>query len=186
MFPKFKLIGTSAVKTAFTLTAIEISALMNFLRCAVVMLCCLAVSPLRAQTIDDYMVPKGVLILQSTRSYSAALKTAREAARALGYELQLRGLKPNRQEGLTYSPAECDSNGWEWPCYVARGRYDDGSFVSIERSDAYEGFSKGYYIVVAATGEPGSPEMKAALDKAKQRYKTAYVKTTKVYMGCMH
>ena len=141
---------------------------------------------LSAQTEDEMMVKKSFLILQSTKSYPDALKTARGAASSLAYRLDLRGLKPNIREGLTFSRPECDSNGWEYPCYVPRGRYDDGAYISIERSDAYNGFSKGYYIVIAASGEPAGKEVKGAFVKARPLYRQAYLKTAKVYMGCMH
>ena len=147
----------------------------------------LATAPaLNAQTEDDMTMQKNFLILHTTKSYDAALKTARGAASSLACPLNLRSLKPDKADGLTFSRAECDSNGWDYPCYVARGRYDDGTYVSIERSDAYDGFRKGYYIVIAASGDRQSEDLKNALTKVRPRYKDAYLKATRVYMGCMH
>jgi hypothetical protein len=126
---------------------------------------------------------KGMLIILSTKNYATAKKTSQQAATKLSLKMDLRGLKPNKKSGLTFSKSDCENEGG-YPCYIARGRYDDGAFISIEYSNAIVGFAKGYYIVVAACGDK---EITApALVKAKKVYKTAYVKTTNVYMGCMH
>jgi hypothetical protein len=156
---------------------------MRYLLSALLLLACYS---LQAQPELDQTARKSFLILGSSRSFDAALKTAREASAGLSWKLDLRGLKPVKQGGLSFSAGECDSNGWEFPCYEPRGRYDDGQYISIEHSDAYTGFSKGYYLVVAASGFQHSAKIKAALNKARPLYKSAYVKTSKVYMGCMH
>ena len=49
----------------------------------------------------------------------------------------------------------CEENGWDYPCYVARGRYDDGAYLSVEPSAAYDGLKAGYFVVIAASGYPG-------------------------------
>jgi hypothetical protein len=114
------------------------------------------------------------------------LNTAKTAAAKLKFKLDLRDLKKNPDTGLSWNKKICEDEWDEYPCYVARGRYDDGDYVSIEYSDAYSGFQKGYYIVIISSGEKGVPEIKSALIKAKKYYKDAYAKTTKVYVGCMH
>jgi hypothetical protein len=126
---------------------------------------------------------KGMLILLSTKSYAAAKTLAQQAAGKLSLKLDLRGLVANKKSGLTYSRKDCKNEGG-YPCYIARGRYDDGEFISIEYSNAIEGFAKGYYIVVAACGD--ETITKPVLAKAKKIYKDAYVKNTNVYIGCMH
>jgi hypothetical protein len=137
----------------------------------------------QAEQMEAPYAKKGMLILLSTKSYAAAIKLAQQAKSKLSLTMDLRGLKPNKKNGLTYSEADCENEGG-YPCYIARGRYDDGEFISIEYSNAIEGFAKGYYIVVAACGDK---EITApALVKAKKEYKDAYVKNTSVYMGCMH
>ena len=132
---------------------------------------------------DSAFVKKEILIILSSKNYAAAKKTAEEAARTLSLKLDLRGLVANKKTGLTYSKADCENEGG-YPCYIARGRYDDGSYISIEYSSAFNGFSKGYYIVVAASGDKSitSP----ALANTKKYYPSAYVKQTDIYMGCMH
>jgi hypothetical protein len=69
---------------------------------------------------------------------------------------------------------------------VARGRFDPGVYVSVERSDAYESFRSGLFVVIATSGEPGSAEVASSLKKARAVYPDAYVNEEKVYHGCMH
>lgn len=73
-----------------------------------------------------------------------------------------------------------------YPCYVPRGHYEDGSYISIEYSSSFLGFTEGYYIVVAASYELGNAQTKPMLTKAKKIIKDAYVKQSKVYTGCIH
>ena len=71
-------------------------------------------------------------------------------------------------------------------CYLARGRWDDGVYVSIEFSNAYDSFSKGYFIVMAGSSFKNDPVLTKTLNKAKEKYPDAYIKASKVYMCCMH
>lgn len=146
-----------------------------------IMVCLLAMVG-RAQMESPY-AKKDMVIIQSTKNYAAAKKTAVQAAKRLSLKLDLRGLSPAKGTGLSFSKKACEEEGG-YPCYIARGRYDDDEFVSIEYSDAIEGFAKGYYIVITACGDKSITG--PALKKAQQFYKDAYAKTTNVYMGCMH
>ncbi|MFT5600939.1 MAG: hypothetical protein ACI9N1_001176 [Flavobacteriales bacterium] len=128
------------------------------------------------------------VILISTKSYGAALERAIEAAEKLGYPLNLRDLSPNDEIGLTL-PVDlcegiCGDIGIQFPQYLPRNNYGDTKYISVEYSDGFEGFTKGYYIVVAASGEKGSTEVKKALQESKTHYKDAYSKTCGVWMGC--
>jgi hypothetical protein len=127
---------------------------------------------------------KSFVIIQSTKNYTAAKATANKAAKALKLKLDLRNLKPTKQSELTYSKKECEDNGFEYPCYVSRGRYDDGEYVSIEWSDAFNSFTKGYYIVIVYSGNKN--EANTALKKVKKVFADAYAKEDEVYMGCIH
>lgn len=129
-------------------------------------------------------VKKSFLIILSSKNYTEAKKLAVEAASKLNLKLDLRALKPNKESGLSFNAKECEGNGWDYPCYVSRGRYDDGEFVTIDYSDAFDGFAKGYYIVSTASGN--AKLVKTALAKVKKLYKTAYTKQTEIYIGCMH
>lgn len=134
----------------------------------------------------DQFVNKEFVIILSSKKYDDALRTAKAAAAKLKVKLDLRGLKPNKAIGLSWSRKVCDEEWFGSPCYVARGRYDDGEYVSIEYSSAYDGFKEGYYIVIVAGGEQGDAAVKKSLTKARKQYKDAYAKLSKVYIGCMH
>jgi hypothetical protein len=132
---------------------------------------------------DTPFVKKSFVIIQSTKDYKVAKATAKMAAAKLHQPLDLRGLKPDKTTGLTFADSICAGEGGS-PCYIARGRYDDGDFVSIEWSNAINGFAKGYYVVI--TGAGSKEETAVLLKRAKPFFKDAYVKQAEVYIGCMH
>ncbi len=139
---------------------------------------------------DDYMsemmVEKEFIIIISTTDYGAALERAEDASQKLKLDLDLRGLEEDEQYGLSWPEEECQDEWGSDHCYIARGRWDDGSYVSIEYSDAFDGFTPGYYIVIVGSGEPRSRELWKTLRKTKTYYRDAYSKRTDVYIGCMH
>lgn len=152
------------------------------------LLCSLPCKSIYAQPAFNTTVPKEIVILRSTKDYTTALKTAREAAAKLGRKLDLKSNHPNKKLGLSMTKADCEGSAYEYPCYTARGDggAENSDYISIEYSDAYEGFAKGYYIVVAAIGNPGSAQVKSTTAMAKKWYKDAYAKRTSVWHGCMH
>ncbi len=145
-------------------------------------------APAAAQDTFNTTVPKAIVVLQSTHSYAAALAGARQAAAKLSRPLQLAGNQPNKALGLSGSRADCEGNGYDYPCYTPRGEggAEDSDYVSVEFSDGYEGFAKGYYIVVAALLPPQSVALRQALARIHPLYPTAYAKRTAVWRGCMH
>ncbi len=137
-------------------------------------------------------VPKDIIILSSTTDYKAALSLAKQASTRLNRKLDLRKLKPGPKGGLTLSEKECYGAGGGddlgYPCYWARG---DGNaanddYISIEYSNAYKGFAKGYYIVVAGIADVKSAALKSRLTQIRRSYPDAYAKRTYVWFGCMH
>lgn len=136
-----------------------------------------------AQEQELPFVKVNYVIVQSVKNYDSAKVTANAAAKQLRYKLDLRGLKPNKKNGLSFSKKDCENEGG-YPCYIARGRYDAGKYVSIEWSDAIDGFAKGYYVVIVASGDQALT--KASLKQAKPFFKDAYSKSASVYIGCMH
>ena len=132
---------------------------------------------------EEAFVEKSFVIIQSTKNYNTAKQTAEKAAVQLNLKLDLRGLKPSKKTGLTFSKTICENEDG-YPCYIARGRYDDGAYVSIEWSDEFDKFAKGYYIVLIYSGN--KQEAAKILQKAKPVFKDAYYKQAKVYVGCMH
>jgi hypothetical protein len=137
-----------------------------------------------AQVDESAFVKKSFIIIKSTKSYTEAKAFAIKASKDLKIKLDLRDLKPNKESGLTWNKKECETNGWDYPCYVARGRYDDGDYVSIEWSEAFAKFAKGYYIVIVYSGN--KKEATTSLKKVKKLFKEAYAKEADVYIGCMH
>ena len=131
-------------------------------------------------------VDKSFVILKSTSKYAEALSFATMAATRLNVKLDLRDLSSDARIGLTFPKALCEEEWDEFPCYVARGRWDDGVYISVEYSSGYKGFSPGMYIVVMANGYKGDKDVQAALVRARKAFQDAYIKTTSVYMGCMH
>ena len=132
---------------------------------------------------EMYYAKKYFLIASSTKEYKKAKKIAEYLSLKSGITLDLRGLHSDSSNSLTFSQKMCEKEWEEYPCYLARGRYDDGVYISIEDSNAYD-FKDGYYIVIVASGK--KEEVQKVLNKIKPFIKDAYIKTSKVYMGCMH
>lgn len=141
---------------------------------------------------DDYMESMSrdysYVILISTKNYDAALKRAQEASEKLGYPLDLRDLHANEQTGLSLPKEQCEEicggAGVEYPQYLPRNDWGESKYVSVEYSNGYSGFTKGYFIVVVASGEKGDPIIQEALEEARKYYEDAYAKTCSVYIGC--
>ena len=111
---------------------------------------------------DPDIVRKSFVIIKATPSYAEARALAAAAAERLAIRLDLRELVPDVSVGLTFSQDACASEFGEFPCYVPRGRWDDGVYLSVEHSSAYEGFEEGPYVVMLASGSPRDRTIGAA------------------------
>ena len=121
------------------------------------------------------------LILASAAEYPRAKAVAQESCLRLGVRLDLRGFTEHRQTGLTLAPDRCRATGLgEHPCYFARGKYDDGAYVSIEYSSAYPELKPGLYLVVAYSGE--ATEATKRLAPARAVFPDARLETLRIYM----
>jgi len=152
------------------------------------LLCFFLIVSIKAENdseIDPY-VEKGFLIILSTKNYESAKKFAEKASKELGIKLDLRDLSPNEEIGLTFPRSICEEQLGSFPCYTARGRWDDGKYISIEYSDVYCNFTPGYYMVVAASDQKKSQLLKPTLLEIRKIYEDAYIRYDKVYMGCVH
>ena len=138
--------------------------------------------------IDDaiWETKKHFLIVSSTKDYEGALKKAKSISEELSLKLDLRNLNFHEESGLTFSKTICEDEAGGYPCYIARGRYDDGEYVSIEWSNAIKSFSKGYYVVIISSQSKKNEKMKLLLSRTKKNVPSAYIKSSDVYMGCMH
>ena len=157
------------------------------------MLFAFSIATVLAQPNPDPMINQyqdvSFVIAASETSYSQAVLKAATLAEQSGILFNTGGVNfdPMHKEtngGLTYSKSECENNGWEYPCYVSRGRWDDGAYITIEYSSAIKGFTPGLYVVIAASGE--QKDVMPSLTTVKQFVPDAYMKTSSVYLGCMH
>jgi hypothetical protein len=137
------------------------------------------------ESLAEQTSPVELLIVKSTPKYDEARRVAENAAQRLGIPLKLRGLMPHDARGLSLPKQDCDALKWDYPCYLARGRYDEGEYVSIEHSSAYDELAPDLYVVVAASCLKGDPETKRMRPRAKPAFPDAYVRTVDVYFGCM-
>jgi len=124
--------------------------------------------------------------MKSTANYHEALDMATQASKRLRQPMKLRDLSPTSQGGLSFPKAVCEENGWDAPCYVARGRYDDGAYVSIEPTSGYPEFKPILYIVIVVSGPKGGALTKNTKRKARKIFHDAYARVAGVYMGCIH
>jgi anti-anti-sigma regulatory factor len=134
------------------------------------------------EMVSQQSIEKDFLIVKTTKVYSEAKKFVTEFSKRSGIVVDLRGVSYQKEVGLTPKKEACLESGFRYPCYIARGRYDDGFYLSIEHSDAYEGFTKGYYIVMAASGEIDEK----TIQNVKEFISDSYIKKSMVYMGCIH
>jgi hypothetical protein len=85
---------------------------------------------------------------------------------------------------MSYTRSACEENGWDYPCYVARGRYDDGAYLSVEPSSAYEGMTPGYFVVVAASGDE---ELVREQERTMRKHRVSSFRLSgAIWLGCVH
>jgi len=134
---------------------------------------------------------KFVLILCSYKDFHQARKQAIELSRATKVPFSMQGMTYDKKRGLIFpddSSNEADAGSY-MPRRYNHGSVSDGAeefgYISIERSDAYTGFTPGYYIVVGGIYDD-TKEGKLALTRFKPVVADAYTKKTSIYMGCIH
>ncbi len=140
-----------------------------------------------AEEIDpNLFIKKSFVILFASKDYQYALQIAKQVAEETKIPLNLRGLSKHTSNKLTFSKQACRDAGFEHPCYLTRAYDEDGEYVTIDWSNGFEDFQPGYFIVTAAGGKPGDAQLAKTLRRVKSVFPDAYVKTTRVYIGCMH
>ncbi|MFC7337801.1 hypothetical protein ACFQY0_11475 [Haloferula chungangensis] len=147
-------------------------------------------SLMKAQEEEPMTKERHVAILSAYKIFADARKDAEKIAKASEVPFSMEDRVYDEKRGLIY-PDDFDDEVYAGG-YVAR-RYDmthvaDGdtqtAFLSVEKSDAYDGFTPGYYIVVAGIQESRESALKQ-IAKFKKWAPTAYVKKTKIYLGCL-
>jgi hypothetical protein len=139
--------------------------------------------------IDAPFYRLGILILGSYRSYDEALRAAKSFSTRSTYPYGSRGMVYEKERGLIWPDDSLDE---AWAGRYAPRRYDNECdirdarpCVTVERSEGYEGFSPGLYIVVG--GVLGRDKRRAErLAEARKIVPNAYVKQTTIYLGCTH
>lgn len=99
----------------------------------------------------NYYIDTDFTIVFSSKKYNETLEKVLGISKKLNYPINFRNLEFNKDVGLSYTKAslEDENSGGimeTYPWYNTRGRFNDGSYISIEYTDKYEGFSKGYYV----------------------------------------
>ena len=133
-------------------------------------------------------VEQSFVIVASEKTFDAALAKAGQISVKSGIAFNMRNtlFDPSQRSsngGLTHSKEDCETVGG-YPCYIPRGRWDSGAYLSIEYSSAIESFTPDLYVVIAASGSP--EEVKPSLQRIKKAVPDAYIKSASVYMGCLH
>ena len=128
------------------------------------------------------------VIAASEKTYSQAVLKAAILSEESSIVYRTNGINfdPKHKDnngGLTYAPSACENNNWGYPCYVSRGRWDEGSYITVEYSSAIQGFTPGLYVVIAASGN--KEDLLPSLNTIKHFVPDAYMKTSSVYIGCM-
>ncbi len=132
----------------------------------------------------------GMLVLGSFKTYAPARRAARAWSKRSGHPYSARGMVYDKKRGLVFADDFPDSI-WAG-AYAYRRTHgecsenDEGKLcLTVERSEAYEGFVPGLYIVVGALVSGGDEQAKL-LAEARKVVPAAYVKQTTLYLGCMH
>lgn len=126
---------------------------------------------------------KDFIIIGSLENFEAALILAIEAASKLNIELDINDTALEEGQLVNTNEETCKKLLFEGRCYLPRGRYDDGKYISIERSNAYQEFTPGYFILVAGSDFTEENTMTEFLEEVKTLYDDAYIKSTKIFMG---
>ena len=148
-------------------------------------------SPVALAKEPDFMENRYVVILSVYKDFAEARADAEKVAKASRVPFSMDGRVYDRKRGLIY-PDDSDDEVFRGQ-YVARrsdktvlkGSDEQRRYLSVERSDGYDGFKKGFYIVVAGIHED-SPSAQADVKRFSAWVPTAYAKKTRIYMGCMH
>lgn len=129
----------------------------------------------------EFFADRYVLILKSTKDCDEAVSVAMKAHEKLGLAYDNEHVLCSKNKGIYFAQTLPDDDyaGKYYP-----RRYGD-DYISLENSSRYDGFAPGYIIVIAGMF-PDESSARAALLKARDVYKDAYVKKTTMFMGCLH
>jgi hypothetical protein len=149
-------------------------------------------TPKKEESVEEkinFDQPRWIVILGVYKDFAEAKADAQKFSKASSVPFSMRGNVFDKK-GLHY-PKNFDDELYAGE-YLARRTNAHGEagqeleeYLSIERSDGYDGFAKGYYIVVGAVAETAKDGL-AQAERFKAFSKDTYVKKTIIYMGCLH
>lgn len=139
----------------------------------------------------DFLENRHVVILSVYKTFAEARTDAEKIAKASRVPFSMEGRVFDKKRGLIY-PDNFDDEIFRgqyvsrrYHTTVLKGSDEAREYLSVERSDGYDGFKKGFYIVVAGIHED-SASAQANTKRFTAWAPTAYAKKTRIYMGCMH
>lgn len=139
---------------------------------------------------EKFTEDRYVVILGSTKDFQEAKRKAEAIAKASGITFSMQGMIFDKKRGLILP--DDDSDPTYAGSYIHR-RYNTGApdlpegteYISIEKSEAYDGFKPGLYIIVGGI-YPTAKEAAVAVKKFSKAVPDAYAKKTPIYLGCIH
>lgn len=133
--------------------------------------------------------PRNLIILGSFTDYPSAVKAAVKISKKTKIPYTSRGLVWDDKRGLIF-PDNFDDIVFAGDYSGRRSQFDCNNqgtdCISVEKSDFYQGFTKGLYIIVGGVLETTDPTNKPLFDKFKKSVKDTYIKETPIFMGCLH
>jgi hypothetical protein len=139
----------------------------------------------------DFMADRYVVVFAVYKTFAAAQQDAVKIADASGLPFSMEGRVYDEKRGLIYPDTyedEAFRGGYLARSYdttVLPGKETETQYLSVERSDGYDGFKPGFYMVVAGIREASGDASQQA-DRFRTWAPTAYVKKTRIYLGCLH
>jgi hypothetical protein len=142
-----------------------------------------------------YSVVNDFLIIASKKNYLEAEKIAKDCAKKLNIPFRSRGaILDTARNKIDYPNDTCITLGLsgQFPCEIVRGmrgitaeQKDNGIYLTIEPTFEYANLTRGLFIVVLGSGNPGDQSLRTWLKKAKKEYPSSYIKTVVLFGdGC--
>ena len=134
-----------------------------------------------------------VLVLASARDFASARRQAEAIARRADVPFSMQGMVYDAKRGLIL-PDDADDPVYAGSYYLRRENSaaelpETGKpatvYLSVERSEAYEGFPKGRYIVVGGFYQ-SRPEAQRKLAGFARLAPGARLRRTPIFYGCIH
>jgi hypothetical protein len=132
---------------------------------------------------NDQTQRVGFIVIYSTDNFEKAEKIASQASNSLNTEFDNSNFY-DEEEGLT-DTIVCGCGNEHG--YIARGRYDEGDYLSIELSSwFFEKTEEDAYLVIAASYPLADKNCATKMKEIQKIFPNSYYFEKDVYIGCMH